>query len=87
MTKKTTAEQAVQALEALQGIPAATPKAVTVARKSAGLTQAQAAELVGLGDKARWAEYERGARAPDAPRWALFLLATGQHPKFRLTAR
>lgn len=48
---------------------------------------AQAAELVGLGDKARWAEYERGARSPDAARWALFLLATGQHPTLQVCPR
>lgn len=71
----------------LHELPEATPEAALAARQAAGLSQAQAAELVGLGDKARWAEYERGARAPDAARWALFLLATSQHPKFRLAKR
>lgn len=68
-------------------LPSPTPEQIAAARQSAGLSQAQAAELVGLGDKARWAEYERAARAPDAARWALFLLATSQHPKFRLAKR
>lgn len=63
------------------------PTDITAARQEAGLSQAQAAELVGLGDKARWAEYERGARSPDAARWALFLLATGQHPHLTVSTR
>lgn len=71
----------------LHELPEATPEAVLAARQSAGLSQAQAAELVGLGDKARWSEYERGARAPDAARWALFLLATGQHPTLQICPR
>jgi len=39
------------------------PAQVLSARQAAGISQADAAQLVGLGDKARWAEYERGARA------------------------
>lgn len=67
--------------------PSPTAEEITKARQAAGLSQAQAAELVGLGDKARWSEYERGARAPDAARWALFLLATGQHPTLQICPR
>lgn len=68
-------------------LPSPTPEQIAAARQSAGLSQAQAAELVGLGDKARWAEYERRARAPDAARWALFLLATDQHPTLQICPR
>lgn len=67
------------------GIPS--PEDIAAVRQAAGLSQAQAAELVGLGDKSRWSEYERGSRVPDAARWAIFLLATGQHPQFQLSAR
>lgn len=63
------------------------PEQISAARQAAGLSQAQAAELVGLGDKTRWSEYERGGRVPDAARWALFLLATGQHPQLVVSAR
>jgi hypothetical protein len=51
------------------------------------LTQAQAAESVGLGAPERWAEYENGARSPDAARWALFLLLADQHPTHKLSRR
>lgn len=68
-------------------LPPPTVEQIAAARHAVGLSQAQAAELVGLGDKARWAEYERGARAPDAARWALFLLATDQHPTLQICPR
>lgn len=71
----------------LQQLPDPTPQVVLAARQAAGLSQAQAAELVGLSDKARWSEYERGSRSPDAARWALFLLATGQHPTLQACPR
>lgn len=75
------------ALDLLQSLPAATPQAVRAARDAAGLTLAQAAQLAGLGAHARWQEYERGARSIDPTRWALFLLATGQHPRARASTR
>lgn len=71
----------------LANLPAATPDAVRAARTEAGLSLAQAAALVGLGDRARWSEYERGVHAIDGARWALFLLATGRHPMGELAAR
>jgi putative transcriptional regulator len=63
------------------------PADIRAARDAAGLTQAQAAESVGLGAGERWAEYENGKRSPDVARWALFLLLTGQHPGFKLSRR
>lgn len=72
-------------LQLLDGLPSATPEAVLAARLAAGLGQPEAAALVGLGAGARWSEYERGTRNMDAARWSLFLLATGQHPRARLT--
>lgn len=53
-----------------------TPAQVLAAREAAGLTQAQAAELVHLGAQPRWAEYENGVRAIDLARWELFLVKT-----------
>lgn len=67
------------------------PAAIRAARTAAGLTQAQAAQLVGLGDQARWAEYEsstnKRARRPGSAVWQLFLLLTDQHPTHKLTHR
>ncbi len=70
-------------------IPLSQPSAgqARKARDSAGLTQAQAAELVGLGRNLRWSEYERGARICDPARWMLFLLLTDQHAEYRLTKK
>ena len=59
-----------------------TPSEIRHHRRRAGLSQAAAARLVMLGDKARWSEYERGVGTIDAARWELFLLLTGQHPHF-----
>lgn len=74
-------------VDLLAGLPPATPAEVRSARNRSGMTQAQAAALCGLGGHARWAEYERGVRQIDAARWALYLLATGQHPSASATPR
>lgn len=58
------------------------PDMVRKAREHAGLRQQEAADLVHLGAFQRWSEYERGVQPIDLARWALFLLLTGQHPKF-----
>jgi hypothetical protein len=71
-------------LQLLDGLTPPTPDAIQAARVAAGMGQPEAAALVGLGSGQRWSEYERGARNIDAARWALFLLATGQHPRARL---
>jgi hypothetical protein len=60
---------------------------IRIARDRAGLTQAQAADLVHLGAQPRWAEHERGVQPIDLARWELFLLLTNQHPEFELTRR
>ena len=65
-------------------LPEPTPAEVRAARDRAGISQAQAASLAGLQDKARWSEYERGARQIDGARWALWLLSVGLHPAARL---
>lgn len=60
-----------------------TPADIAQARERAGLTQAQAAELVHLGAAKRWSEYERGVATIDAARWELFLIKCGQHPDYK----
>lgn len=60
-----------------------TPEDIRAARDRAGLTQAEAAELVYLGARTRWSEHENGVQAIDRARWELFLIKTGQHLEFR----
>ena len=64
-----------------------TPAQIIAARQRAKLTQRECAELVHLGQAARWGEYETGLRSPDAARWELFLLLTDNHPLLRLMKR
>jgi DNA-binding transcriptional regulator YiaG len=54
------------------------PDEIKAARLAVGLSQAQAAELVGLGSAHRWSEYERGAKNISPQTWRLFLLLTRQ---------
>jgi DNA-binding transcriptional regulator YiaG len=68
-------------------LPAPTPAEIRSAREAAGLTQPAAAELAGLSNYQRWAEYESGARRPSAPLWELWLLRTGRHPRYTLVER
>ena len=68
----------------LAAIERPTSAELLAARLAAGLTQADAAALCGLGSAQRWSEYERGEGRIDLARWALFLLAVGQHPTARL---
>lgn len=49
-----------------------TAKQVKDTRLKAGLTQAQASGMVGLGARTRWAEYESGRRRMPAAKWDLF---------------
>lgn len=53
-----------------------TAEQVKAARKAAGLTQEEAAELAGLGSRVRWLEYEHGVRKMPAYRFELFKLKT-----------
>lgn len=53
---------------------------ILAARQAAGLTQAEAAELVHLGSHVRWSEYERGVEKISLQTWHLFLLLTRQEP-------
>lgn len=78
--------------DTIGSLPVATPQTVRAARLAAGQSQAQAAALIGLADRSNWAAYERDpamptARQIDAAKWSLYLLATDQHPSYRLAAR
>lgn len=61
-----------------------TPEHIKDLRLDLGLTAAQAAKLVGLTDGSLWTKYENGNRNPNKQTWTLFLIASGQHPSFRL---
>lgn len=56
-------------------------------RLDLGLTAAQAAKLAGLSDGALWRKYEAGERQPNKQTWTVFLMASGQHPNFKLNAK
>ena len=71
-------------VDLLAGVTTPAPETIVSIRLSAGVSQAEAARLVGLGRATRWSEYERGVQPIDPARWALFLLATGQHPRAQL---
>ncbi len=68
-------------------LPESTPVHLKSLRTKAGLTQRQAAELAGLGDHMRWSEFERSVRKISPVHWAIFLLATDQHPSKRIAIR
>src|SRR5215831_4015108 len=56
-----------------------TPTNVLDARVLAGLTQCQAAEMVGLPHAYHWSAFELGTRPMDRTRWELFLIKVGRH--------
>lgn len=69
-------------------IPAAPePHELTRARKAAGVSQQHAAELAGLGSRQYWWSLEAGERRISPQAWSLFLLATGQHPAYKLVPK
>ena len=68
-------------------LPDPTPELVLAARKTAGHSQHQAAMLAGFGHGQRWYEIESGRVPMDRMRWAMYLLAIGEHPSFRAVKR
>lgn len=68
-------------------LPAPTPAEVRAARAAAEHTQEQTAAAMGYRSKMRVSEIERGVADCDPARWALYLLATGQHPTHRAVAK
>ena len=68
-------------------VAAPQPAEILAAREAAGHSQADAAALVGLADRRAWWRYESGTYVMPAGIWALYLLATGQHPAMTITPR
>lgn len=76
-------------------LPQPTPGEIRQARQQAGLTQAQAAQLVSAAQNQpyrTWQGYEvdagkPGHRAIPLAAWELFLLLTEQHPTHRIVRR
>lgn len=66
-------------IDLVADLPAATPEAIKAARQAAGQTQAQAGAALGA-SRGAWAQWEGDIRTMSATPWALYLLATGQHP-------
>ena len=64
-------------------IDAPTPDQVKAARLAAELSQLEAGALIGRTGQ-DWYRYESGRRAMDPSTWALFMLATDQHPAARI---
>ena len=56
-------------------------------RLDLGLTAAQAAKLAGLSDGSLWLKNEAGERQPNKQTWTVFLMASGQHPNFKLNTK
>lgn len=54
------------------------PVQIKDARKTAGLTQAQAAAVVHAGGYRTWQDWERGETPMQTGLWELFMLKTGQ---------
>jgi hypothetical protein len=71
------------------------PTQIKEARATAGHTQQQAAETIGIAGKSAWRTWTRWEAGPDAASgrsmqpglFKLYLLMTGQHPEFVLTPR
>lgn len=61
-----------------------TPEQFKDARVRSGLSQSDAARLLGFGSRTRISEIENGSQKLSAVKWCLFLLATGMHPSHEL---
>lgn len=70
----------------LHGIDAPTADQIAELRQRAGLTQAQAGQIIGA-RAADWSRYERGERRMSASTWACILLALGEHPRLTIAPR
>lgn len=81
-----TSPMPAQVLDLLAGLPDPTGEALRAARLAAGLTLAQAAQLMGYSTAQAVAKAESGNGCEPA-RFAVLLLATGQHPGLTVTAK
>lgn len=71
-------------IDITSGLQPPTPADVRALRESTGLPLSRMSELLALGDRGKWSRWERGVHAIPLQTWALALLATGQHPRYRL---
>jgi len=60
-----------------------TPEQIKNLREQVG-TQAKCAKLCGV-NISNWQRFESGERRPHPATWGAFLLAVGQHPKYKIT--
>ncbi len=58
-------------------------KEIRTAREKAGLTQAQAADLVHYSFSTGWSRVELGQTPMPLDKWELFLIKTNQHPQYK----
>lgn len=78
-----------------EGPPQPTPEEIRTARKAAGLTQAEAAQLISTAGSfpyRTWQNYEapadkKGHRPIPMATWTLSLLLTDQHPTLKVSIR
>ena len=61
-----------------------TAEQVKALRLKTGLSGSQFAELIGLSNRQLISDYENDRKTPNAQTWTLMLLATNQHPSFKL---
>ena len=61
-----------------------TAEQVKALREKTGLSGSQFADLIGLSNRQLISDYENGKKTPNAQTWTLMLLATNQHPNFKL---
>lgn len=64
-------------------LPTPTPDEIKASRAATGLSGEDAAALIGLSSRRDWWRYESGHTVMDPRSWALWLLATDQHPGYR----
>lgn len=67
--------------------PSPEPHQVTALRQKTGMTQTEAAELLGLTGRQLIGDYERGVKSPSPQTWTLWLLLTGNHPKLKVVSK
>ena len=79
----------------VERLPQPTPEEIRSARKAAGLTQTEAAQLISTAGSfpyRTWQDYEapiekKGYRPIPMATWTLFLLLTDQHPTLKVSKR
>lgn len=64
-----------------------TTEEIRAARQAASHTLAQAAATIYSDRGQTWQDYEAGRRAMPLVAWEMYLLRTGQHPRWVLTDR